>query len=358
MQINAEKMMKNAVIIGATGFGGLGLIDLLVRHPEIKITELAALDYGKTMSMMYPHLKGICDLEVKSADKISIENADVIFLATPDQVGMKLAMKCYEKKIPVIDFSGDFRFPTLADYEVYAVNKGMSPIHASPHLLKESVYGLPEKNFSSIKTAPIIGNPGCFAMAMILALLPASEKGLLAPGTIICDGKTGVSGAGINPGRDNSYPLRYENTNTYREGRHQHLVEVENIINQFRLNKTISNKIFFVPQIVPMTRGILMTIYADINTEMDTSDISIIYRNYYRESPFVFISDTSPNTMEVRGTNRCVIKVHIDKRTGKLLVVSALDNLMKGQSGNAVQNANIRLGLDQTAGLNLNPFYP
>ena len=195
-------------------------------------------------------------------------------------------------------------------------------------------------------------------MAMILALLPAAETGLLDKGTIICDGKTGVSGAGINPGRDNSYSLRYDNANTYREGKHQHLVEVENILTQFSANKNESNKILFVPQIVPMTRGILMTVYADINNKIDTAMVNGVYRDYYKDSPFVIISDTSPNTQEVRGTNRCVIKAQIDKRTGKLLIISALDNLMKGQSGNAVQNANIRLGFDQTEGLNLNPFYP
>ena len=350
--------MKNAVIIGATGFGGLGLIDILSKHPEIKVNELAAIDHGRKISEMYPHLRGICDLEVKSPENISPDNIDIVFLATPDQVGMNLAHKFYDKKIPVIDFSGDFRFHSLEDYRTYAVNKGMSDTHTSPELLKESVYGLPEKNFDKIRTSPIIGNPGCFAMAMILALLPAAENGLLKNSTLICDGKTGVSGAGINPGKANSYPLRYENCNTYREGKHQHLVEVENMINQSMQIKDEKHNIFFVPQIVPMNRGILMTVYADVNTKIDTKTINELYRNYYQNSPFVYISDISPNTSEVRGTNRCNIKILSDERTGKLLIVSVLDNLIKGQSGNAVQNANIRLGLEQSIGLNLNPIYP
>jgi len=349
--------MKNAIIIGATGFGGLGLIDILSKHPEIKITELAAMDHGKKISEMYPHLRGICDLEVKSPDDINIDDADIVFLATPDQVGMNIVRKFYDKKIPVIDFSGDFRFHSLDDYKTYALNKGMSDVHASPELLIESVYGLPEKNYDKIRNAPIIGNPGCFAMAMILALLPASEKGLLKNSTLICDGKTGVSGAGINPGRANSYPLRYENSNTYREGKHQHLVEVENVINQYS-NNNEKHHIFFVPQIIPMNRGILMTVYADVDTNINTKSINDIYREYYKNSPFVHILDTSPNTSEVRGTNRCNIKIVKDERTGKLLIVSVLDNLFKGQSGNAVQNANIRLGFDQCTGLNLHPIYP
>ncbi len=349
--------MKKAVIIGATGFGGLGLIDILSRHPEIKVTELSSIDHGKKISEMYPHLHGICDLDVKSSDNIIADDADIVFLATPDQVGMNLAKNFYNRKIPVIDFSGDFRFHSLEDYKTYALNKGMSDTHSSPQLLPESVYGLPEKNFNKIKTAPIIGNPGCFAMAMILALLPAVENGFLN-NTIICDGKTGVSGAGINPGRANSYPLRYENSNTYREGKHQHLVEVENVLNQWNGNPHEKQSIFFVPQIIPMNRGILMTIYADIDSKYSTKFLNNLYKEYYQNSPFIHITETSPNTSEVRGTNRCNIKILKDERTGKLLIISVIDNLIKGQSGNAVQNANIRLGLEQIAGLDLNPIYP
>jgi len=241
---------------------------------------------------------------------------------------------------------------------MYARNKNMSEIHSSPELLEKSVYGLPEKNFERIKTAQIIGNPGCFAMAMILALLPAAENGLLKSRTLICDGKTGVSGAGINPGKANSYPLRYENSNTYREGKHQHLVEVENVINQSNDLKDEKHSIFFVPQIVPMNRGILMTVYTDIDPKINTDTLNEIYKKYYQKSPFVYISSISPNTSDVRGTNCCNIKIIVDERTGKLLIISVLDNLLKGQSGNAVQNANIRLGFEQSCGLKLNPIYP
>ena len=353
--------MKKAIVIGATGFGGLGLIDILVKHPEIEIVEISAIDYGRKISDIYPHLHGVCDLEVKSPDNINIDGTDIVFLATPDQVGMKLAKKIYDKKIPIIDFSGDFRFQNIEDYKKYARNKNMDETHSCPELLSESVYGLPEVNYNKISTAQIIGNPGCFAMAMILGLLPVIKNNLIKNNTIICDGKTGVSGAGINPGQINSYPLRYENSNTYREGKHQHLVEVENIINSTNEEgepPKAARQIFFVPQIVPMNRGILMTIYADSAMTIDSESLSHIYREYYKDSPFINIIDTSPNTSEVRGTNRCNIKVFSDNRTGKILIVSALDNLVKGQSGNAVQNANIRLGFDQTMGLNLNTIYP
>lgn len=348
--------MKRAAVIGATGFGGLGLIDILTGHPEISINALASLDYGSKISTMFPHLKGICDLDVVPPENITTENIDIVFLSTPDQTGMKLARIFVEQNIPVIDFSGDFRFSSMDDYSVYAENKGMSATHSSPELLARSVYGLPEKYGSSIATADIIGNPGCFAMSMILGLLPVAEHGKISSGTIICDGKTGVSGAGINPGKTNSYPMRYDNTNTYREGRHQHLVEVENIINRSMASGEI--RIMFVPQIVPMNRGILTTIYCEPSGQVSTDSLTELYTKYYNDSPFVHIIKGSPSTSDVRGTNRCVISPMFDSRTNRILIISAIDNLMKGQSGNAVQNANIRLGMNQTAGLMLNPFYP
>lgn len=349
--------MKNAVIVGATGFGGLGLIDILSKHPEIGIKQLTALDHGKRISEMYPHLTGICDLDVSNPDSLNLDSIDIAFLSTPDQAGMKMINQFYDRKIPVIDFSGDFRFSSMDDYSVYARNKGMDTAHATPEILKEAVYGLPEKNRDKIKKAQVIGNPGCFAITMILSLLPAVENGLIESDTIFCDGKTGVSGAGINPGRANSYPLRYENTNTYREGKHQHLVEVENMLNSVSENSA-NKKILFVPQIVPMNRGILVTSYADIKSGTTTEMLHELYRDYYKNSPFVIITANSPSTSEVRGTNRCVIRPSVDSRTGKLFIAAAIDNLLKGQSGNAVQNANIRLGFEETAGLNLNPIFP
>lgn len=348
--------MKRAAIVGATGFGGLGLIDILTRHPEIEIASLSALDHGSRISAMFPHLEGICGLEVVPPEKIETDGIDIVFLSTPDQAGMKIARRFYDKKIPVIDFSGDFRFGSADDYRVYAENKGMTPSHDATDLLQASVYGLPEKYYDRIAAAGIIGNPGCFAMSMILGLLPVIESGMALPGTIICDGKTGVSGAGINPGKTNTYPARYDNTNTYREGKHQHLVEVENVLN--RSASKGEYRIMFVPQIVPMNRGILTTIFCEPASPCDTGKLIELYREYFRRSPFVHVTEKSPSTAEVRGTNRCLLSPRYDSRTGRILIVSVIDNLMKGQSGNAVQNANIRLGFDQSTGLNLNPFYP
>lgn len=348
--------MKKAAIIGATGFGGLGLIEILLRHPGMEISLLAARrDVGAPISNVFPHLSGHCDLIVESAENINYDNIDIAFFSTPDRAGMTIIKDFFDRDIPVIDFSGDFRFKTAEEYSGYARFKGMDDKHHAPGVLKDSVYGLPEIYSEEIRRARVTGNPGCFAVSMILALLPAVEAGLIDKETVICDGKTGVSGAGKNPGEANFYPQRYENVNTYREGRHQHLVEVENILNS-RGKHTV--KIFFVPQIVPLNRGILTTVYAENKKGTDAKTIKECYEDYYKNKPFVRISGQSLNTTDVRGTNRCCIRPVIDERTGKIFITSVIDNLVKGQSGNAVQCANIMLGFEETAGLNNIAFYP
>ncbi|MCX8123296.1 MAG: N-acetyl-gamma-glutamyl-phosphate reductase [Spirochaetes bacterium] len=348
--------MKKALIVGATGFGGLGLIEILLRHKGFKIAQLVARkDVGKKISDVFPHLEGFCDMIVESPEEIHYDDMDIAFFSTPDKAGMQLIHEFYKRNIPVIDFSGDFRFTTVDDYTVYAKNKGMSTEHLATDVLAHTVYGLPEKYADKIKKARIVGNPGCFAIAMILGLLPAVEEGIIESDTIICDGKTGVSGAGKNPGEANFYPQRYEDVNTYREGHHQHIVEVENILNA---HSKSHKKILFIPQIVPLNRGILITIYADVKASIDATKVFDLYKSYYANKPFIHITQRSCHTTDVRGTNRCQIRPSIDQRTGKLFITSVIDNLIKGQSGNAVQNANLMMGFDETEGLMVPAFYP
>jgi N-acetyl-gamma-glutamyl-phosphate reductase len=348
--------MKNATIIGATGFGGLGLIEILLRHPEFKIKQLAARkDIGKRVSEVFPHLTRFCELKVENPEDIDYSGIDIAFFSTPDRAGMTLIGEFFKRGIPVIDFSGDFRFNDTETYGAYARFKGMEDKHLSPEILSHAVYGLPEINADRIKNAKVVGNPGCFAVSIMLGLLPAVKMGLADSQTIICDGKTGVSGAGKNPGEANFYPQRYENVNTYREGKHQHIYEVENILNS-KSKKPV--KVFFVPQIVPLNRGILSTMYAPAKSGLTTKKVSDAYREYYSGKPFIVITDKSPNTTDVRGSNRCEIRPMVDERTGTLFVTSVIDNLVKGQAGNAVQNANIMLGFDEVTGLNVPAFYP
>ncbi len=348
--------MKNATIVGAAGFGGLGLITLLLNHPGIRLGQLVdKKDAGKPISSVFPHLKGHCDMIIRGSDEIDYSDIDIAFFSTPDRAGMSMINDFYGRGIPVIDFSGDFRFSSIQDYSRYARNKSMEETHLSAQLLGSAVYGLPELYREKIRAAKIVGNPGCFAISMILGLLPAASEKIIANAAIVCDGKTGVSGAGKNPGEANFYPQRYEDVNTYREGKHQHIVEVENIVSSAGGSEY---HIFFVPQIVPLNRGILTTIYCDINPGYDTARVAELYRSYYRESPFVVVTDASPHTTDVRGSNRCELRVMVDRRTGKLFITSVIDNLMKGQSGNAIQNANLMLGFDETTGLMIPAFYP
>ncbi len=349
--------MKQVTIVGATGFGGLGLIEILLRHPGMNIRQLAARkDAGRPVSDVFPHLRGFCDLTVDPPEKIDYDGIDVAFLSTPDRAGMGMIGDFSSRGIRVIDFSGDFRFSGAGDYAVYARNRGLEENHLAPETLARSVYGLPEKYRDRIRKAEIVGNPGCFAIAMILGILPAVESGLASPGTIICDGVTGVSGAGKNSGEANLYPQRHENVNTYREGTHQHRVEVENVINS---SGGGNYSVLFIPRVVPLNRGILVVSYMDPAGGI-AGDAPLVeaYRDYYRDAPFVEITDRSPQTADVRGSNRCSIRPIFDSRTGKIVVISAIDNLVKGQAGNAVQCANIMLGLEESSGLMVPAFYP
>lgn len=348
--------MKKAIIVGATGFGGLGLIEILLRHPEFDIKQLVARkDVGSRIDDVFPHLKGFCDMVVGGPEDIDYSETDIAFFSTPDRAGMTLIQEFFNRNIPVIDFSGDFRFHDIETYSAYARFKGMDDSHLSPDVLKHAVYGLPEINAENIKAAKIVGNPGCFAVSIMLGLLPAVEAQIIETNAIVCDGKTGVSGAGKNPGEANFYPQRYENVNTYREGRHQHVFEVENVLNSRSKDKV---QVFFVPQIVPLNRGILSTMYAPVKGKTDSAKVKKIYEDYYRGKPFVIVTDKSPNTTDVRGSNRCEIRAMVDERTGLLFVTSVIDNLLKGQSGNAVQNANIMFGFDEKTGLDVPAFYP
>lgn len=348
--------MKKALIVGATGFGGLGLIEILLRHPGLEIKQLVARkDVGQKINSVFPHLTGFCDLTVQGSDEIDYSSVDIAFFSTPDRAGMTMITDFSRRGIPVIDFSGDFRFRSTSDYSVYAKNKGMDDAHLSPDALAGAVYGLPEMYADDIRRAKLVGNPGCFAICMILGLLPAVRGGIIDSEVIICDGKTGVSGAGKNPGESNFYPQRYEDVNTYREGKHQHLVEVENVVNR---EASAKHKILFVPQIVPLNRGILVTMYADPKPGLDTAKVTELYRSFYAKAPFVTVTDRSPHTTDVRGSNRCEVRAMVDARTGKLFITSVIDNLVKGQSGNAVQCANLMLGFEETTGLAVPPFYP
>ena len=346
-------------IIGAGGYGGCGAIELLVRHPHARIRALMAKDdVGRPISDIYPHLTGFCDLPVLRADDPDCpDDFDVAFFATPDGVGQKQAAHWIDRGVKVIDYSGDFRFRDPQTYQGYAKRIGRPEAHGSPQLLARATYGLAELHREDIARSDLVGNPGCFAVSCILGLSPAVEARLIEPETVICDAKTGVSGAGKSPKPTFHYPARYDAMNAYKISGHQHVYEVEQELSRLAGKEL---RITFTPHVVPLCRGILTTIYARLRPGLNLDRIMDAYRAFYEKDVFVrvFGPEKALTSSDVRGSNYCNLSVNLDDRTGNLIVVSLIDNLMKGQAGSAVQNMNLMFGLEETAGLLHPGSYP
>lgn len=352
--------MINVKVIGAGGYGGVGIVELLQSHPEARVrTLVAATETGMRISDLYPHLEGFCDLVIHTPDdEAAAEPADVVFFSTPDGVGMKQARAELEKGATVIDYSGDFRFTSVEDYRDYATRIGKNPDHASPDLLPQSVYGVPELFRSDIHPGrKLLGNPGCFAVGVILGLAPAAKEGLVELEGIVCDCKSGVSGAGKKPAPGFHYPARYDHMNAYRLTGHQHVVEVEKAL-ATQAGKPVS--ITFTAQVVPMCRGILSCLYGRVVPGLTYANLLDAYRAYHQDNAFVRIYDRTAaiGTAHVRGSNYCNLIVDLDERTGMVRVISHIDNLMKGQAGSALQNMNLLFGFPETMGLDRPGAYP
>jgi N-acetyl-gamma-glutamyl-phosphate reductase len=354
-------MTIRAKIVGAGGYGGVGLMEGLLRHPEVEIACLVARDdVNKPVTDVYPHLHGYLDQQILPADAPEAQEPfDVVFFSTPDKVGMQLAAAERKKGAKVIDFSGDFRFRDLPEYEEYARRISLDPGHAAPELLPESVYGLPELGLSDISGAGIVGNPGCFAVSVLLGLAPVVTHAMADPVSYIADCKTGVSGAGKKPNPLFHFPARHDHMNAYRLTGHQHVCEVEQNLGKLGGGEV---RLTFTAQVVPATRGILSTLYGRLEPGMTREKVLAAYQEFYADAAFVKVFDRSAatglGTAHVRGSNQCFLIVDADERTGTLRVVSHIDNLMKGQAGSAVQNMNLMFGLPETMGLDQPGGYP
>lgn len=352
--------MITVKVIGAGGYGGVGIVELLAQHPEVRLVALVAqADVGMAISELYPHLAGFCDqVIVPPDDPLAATPADVVFFATPDGVAMRQAATELAQGAKVIDYSGDFRFRTAEQYAEYATRIGKDPEHQAKDLLAESVYGLPELHRQDLHSGTrLVGNVGCFAIGCILGLAPAIQAGLVDFSSLICDCKTGVSGAGKKPNPQFHYPARYDHMNAYRLSGHQHVVEVEREM-EWLCGESV--KITFTPQVVPACRGILSSIYGTLRDGFDMAAVQDAYRSFHRDNQFVRMYDRSANigTQHVRGSNFCNLIVDVDERTQRLRVISHIDNLVKGQAGNALQNMNLICGLPENMGLNRPGQYP
>jgi N-acetyl-gamma-glutamyl-phosphate reductase len=350
-----------AQIVGATGYGGLGMTEQLVRHPEIEITALLAkTDTGKPISDFFPHLRGFCDRVVEEANDERIgENADVVIFSTPDRISMQYAPALLERGVRVLDYSGDFRFRSPDSYERYAKRQPSvaGKPHLCPELLERSVYGVPELFRRNVAGAQLVGNPGCFSVAMELGLAPALKAGLIEPGSIIVDGKTGISGAGKKPSPTFHFPERVENVTPYRVAAHQHGVEAAEALASYTGTKV---GLTFVPHLVPISRGIECTCYAQLKSSATAQHVNELYRESYAGEPFVRVLPVgvAPGPKAVHGSNLCDVSTFVDEENGRLVIASSIDNLLKGQAGNALQNLNLMFGLEETCGLERIPLYP
>ena len=346
--------MLNVAIVGASGYTGLELIRILHCHPEVTVTCLTSeQSAGKRISEVFPTLRTRCDVVLENLEPVRVaEKADIIFTALPHKAAMEVVPTFLKLGKKVIDLSADYR---LSDPAVYG--QWYEP-HLNPANLKKAVYGLPEIRRAKIKGAKLVANPGCYPTSIILALAPLLKKGLIDLSSIIADSASGVTGAGRAAKVDSLYCEVNEGYKAYGVGGvHRHTPEIEQ---ELSLLAGTSLKVTFSPHLVPMDRGILSTIYATSKRQITTEAIGTLYREFYDGEPFVRVlgKGNLPSTAFVRGSNFCDIAPLVDERTGRIILVSAIDNLVKGASGQAVQNMNLVCGFPETMGLDGLALFP
>ncbi|WP_308636634.1 N-acetyl-gamma-glutamyl-phosphate reductase [Paenibacillus silvisoli] len=343
-----------AAIIGSTGYGGVELIRLLASHPQVEVTSvISSSSAGAPIAEGYPHLTEIRTDILDDVDPALIRSkADVVFLATPPGIASKLIPSLLAEGLKVIDISGDHRLKSRSEYETWYKKEP-----AEQQYLDQAVYGLSEVYGESVKGVDLVSNPGCFPTSALLGLVPAVKAGFIDPSTIIIDAKSGVSGAGRGASLGTHYAEINENFKAYKINKHQHIPEIEQILSDVAGEKVLTT---FTTHLVPMTRGIMSTIYATVKDGRSTEDFISLYRNYYEGRKFVRVrgNGTWPTTKEVSGSNYCDIGFAVDERTGRVTIISVIDNLVKGAAGQAIQNLNLMMGWDETLGLNFVPMYP
>lgn len=333
-------------ILGATGYTGIELARILLQHPQAKITALIShSSVGKRISDIYPHFRGVLDIVCEGLDIDAIAaKCDVVFTALPHGEAKKVVPLLYEKGIKIIDLSADFRYNSAEVYEAW-----YGEAHPNPELLKKSVYGLPELHRDSIKTATLVGNPGCYTTCSILALAPLLANKTVDTKNIIIDAKSGVSGAGRGLAVDYHFCECTENTKAYKIGTHRHTSEIEQELSIKAGEEIILS---FTPHLIPQKRGIIATCYANLTAPAKTKELLEMYKSFYKDEFFIRIIEGGlPETKNVVGSNFVDIGLVVDKRLNRVVVVSAVDNLIKGASGQAVQNMNIMFGLDEKTAL-------
>lgn len=332
----------NISIIGASGYTGGELLRILHNHPKVEISGV----YGKTttgqkISDLHPNLQKLLEMKVEEPDYEKIGNdSDLVFTATPHGTPMNFVPKLLDERVKVIDLSADYRIDDVDTYEKYYTK------HESPDL--ESVYGLPEINREKIKESELVANPGCYPTAAILSIAPLLSENKIELSPIIFDSKSGTSGAGAKPSEKLHFPTCSDNIRAYNATNHRHSPEIKQEIEKLAGEEANTN---FTPHLIPSIRGILNTTHAFLHEKTEQEKLTQLYREYYEEEPFIRILEKQPQTNAVRGSNYCDITIRKNAEKTRIIAISAIDNLVKGASGQAVQNMNLVLGMEEKKGL-------
>jgi N-acetyl-gamma-glutamyl-phosphate reductase len=340
-------------IYGGSGYTGQELLRLLLHHPEAEVVALTSRRFkGIPISDVYSIFVGLTDLAFTDASPEDVASvADVVFLALPHGVSMKVAPIFVKTGKKVIDLSADFRLRDAKSYEQWYGK------HTAQEVIKQAVYGIPELHRDAVKKTSFVANPGCYPTSVILGLAPVLKEKWIDSASIIVDAKSGASGAGREPQVGSLFCEIEEGFKAYKVGQHRHTPEMEQELSRLAGHDI---RISFTPHLLPINRGILSTIYATLQNDVTTAELLDLYQTFYRGEKFVRIyrAGTFPNISSVRGSNYCDIGIATDKRTKRVIIISAIDNLIKGASGQAIQNMNLMCGISEEAGLDMTPLFP
>ena len=337
-------------IVGGTGYTGVELLRLLALHPQVDLQVITSrADAGTLVSQMFPSLRGFVDLPFTHPDQANLSQCDLVFFATPNGIAMQQTRELLDAGVKVIDLAADFRLQDIAVWEKWY---GMT--HACADLVAEAVYGLPEVNRAQIKTARLIANPGCYPTAVQLGFIPLLEAGVIDASSLIADAKSGVSGAGRKAEIGALFAESADSFKAYGVAGHRHLPEIKQGLARVK-NSEVG--LTFVPHLTPLIRGIHATLYGKLTRDVD---VQALFAARYQDEAFVDVmpSGSHPETRSVRGSNQCRIAVHRPQGGDTVVVLSVIDNLVKGAAGQAVQNMNIMFGLAENTALNLVPLLP
>lgn len=340
-------------VVGGTGYTGVELLRLLCRHPDVDLVTITSRgEAGMAVSDIFPSLRRRVNLKFVAPQDAELEKCDAVFFATPNGIAMKQAAELVAAGVRVIDLAADFRIRDIAEWEKWY---GME--HAAPALVAEAVYGLPELNREQIRSARVLANPGCYPTAVQLGFLPLIEAGLIDRGHLVADVKSGVSGAGRKAEIHTLLPEAADNFKAYGVAGHRHLPEIRQGLSRVAGEPV---GLTFVPHLTPLIRGIHATLYGRLKPGAGELDLQALYEERYAGEAFVDVmpAGSHPETRSVRASNVCRIAVHRPQGGDTVVVLSVIDNLVKGAAGQAVQNLNIMFGLDEEAGLDIVPVSP